>query len=67
MAKAEFKPPELKPFAEIPVLVEGAMAHSRPYVASPQHQEALGYPGELLDDWQRVAIEKMGEVVGKYR
>ncbi|MDX2315561.1 MAG: (Fe-S)-binding protein [Gammaproteobacteria bacterium] len=67
MAKAEFKTPELKPFAEIPVLVEGAMAHSRPYVASPQHQEALGYPGELLDDWQRVAIEKMGEVVGKYR
>ena len=67
MAKAEFTTPELKPFAEIPVLVEGAMAHSRPYVASPQHQEALGYPGELLDDWQRVAIEKMGEVVGKYR
>jgi Fe-S oxidoreductase len=43
------------------------MAHSRPYVASPQHQEALGYPGELVDDWQQVAIEKMGEVVGKYR
>jgi len=67
MAKAALTIPELKPFAEIPVLVEGAMAHSRPYVASPQHQEALGYPGELLDDWQRVAIEKMGEVVGKYR
>ena len=67
MAKAEFNTPELKPFAEIPVLVEGAMAHSRPYVASPQHQEALGYPGELVDDWQRVAIAKMGEVVGKYR
>jgi Fe-S oxidoreductase len=67
MRKAEFNTPELKPFAEIPVLVEGAMAHSRPYVASPQHQEALGYPGELVDDWQQVAIEKMGEVVGKYR
>jgi Fe-S oxidoreductase len=67
MRKAEFITPELKPFAEIPVLVEGAMAHSRPYVASPQHQEALGYPGELVDDWQQVAIEKMGEVVGKYR
>jgi Fe-S oxidoreductase len=67
MRKVEFNTPELKPFAEIPVLVEGAMAHSRPYVASPQHQEALGYPGELVDDWQQVAIEKMGEVVGKYR
>jgi len=67
MAKAEFQTPELKPFAEIPVLVEGAMAHSRPYVASSQHQELLGYPGELVDDWQQVAIDKMGEVVGKYR
>ncbi len=67
MAKAEFQTPELKPFAEIPVLVEGAMAHSRPYVASSQHQEPLGYPGELVDDWQQVAIDKMGEVVGKYR
>ena len=67
MAKADFQIPELKPFAEIPVLVEGAMAHSRPYVASSQHQESLGYPGELVDDWQQVAIDKMGEVVGKYR
>jgi Fe-S oxidoreductase len=67
MAQPDFQVPELKSFAEIPVVVEGAMAHSRPYVASPEHQEALGYPGELVDDWQKVAIEKMGELVGKYR
>jgi Fe-S oxidoreductase len=57
----------LKSFPEIPVIVEGAMAHSRPYVASPEHQEALGYPGALIDNWQQVAIDKMGELVGKYR
>jgi Fe-S oxidoreductase len=67
MVKTDFQTPELTPFPEIPVLVEGAMAHSRPYVASPQHQEPLGYPGELVENWQQVAIGKMGEVVGKYR
>jgi Fe-S oxidoreductase len=67
MNKQEFQTPELKAFAEIPVVVEGAMAHSRPYVASPEHQEPLGFPGTLVDDWQQVAIDKMGEMVGKYR
>jgi len=67
MQKPEFQTPELKAFAEIPVVVEGAMAHSRPYVASPEHQEPLGFPGALVDDWQQVAIDKMGELVGKYR
>ena len=43
------------------------MAHSRPYVSAPEHQESLGFPGELVDNWQAVAIGKMGELVGKYR
>ena len=67
MAKPEFRTPELKPYPEIPVVVEGAMAHSQPYVASPEHQQPLGYPGQLVENWQRVAIDKMGELVGKYR
>jgi Fe-S oxidoreductase len=67
MAKPEFQTPELKPYPEIPVVVEGAMAHSQPYVASPAHQEPLGFPGELVDNWQQMAIDKMGELVGKYR
>jgi Fe-S oxidoreductase len=67
MAKPEFQTPELKPFPEIPVVVDGVMAHSQPYVAAPEHQEALGFPAELVDNWQQVAIDKMGELVGKYR
>ncbi len=27
----------------------------------------LGFPGELVDNWQQVAIDKMGELTGKYR
>jgi len=64
---AEFEAPALKAYPEIPVIAEGSMAHIRPYVAAAEHQEALGFPGELVDDWQRIAIDKMGELVGKYR
>jgi Fe-S oxidoreductase len=63
----DFETPPLKRFAEIPVVVAGTMAHSKPYVAGPQHQEPLGFPGELVEDWQDKAVEKMGEMVGKYR
>lgn len=67
MTMPDFDTPALKPYLEIPVVVEGAMAHSQPHVASPELQEPLGFPGELVDDWQQVAIRKMGELVGKYR
>jgi len=64
---AQFETPTLKEYPEIPVVTEGSMAHSRPYVADPQHQEALGFPGELVPDWQEKAVAKMGELSGKYR
>ncbi|GMQ77173.1 MAG: (Fe-S)-binding protein [Gammaproteobacteria bacterium] len=64
---ADFETPEFKALPEIPVVVAGSMAHSRPFVAAPEHQAALGFPGELVDDWQQVAIDKLGELVGKYR
>jgi len=43
------------------------MAHSQPFVAKSDHQEALGFPGELVEDWHDKAIDKMGELLGKYR
>ena len=43
------------------------MAHSRPFVAKAEHQEPLGFPGELVDNWKSVAIDKMQELLGKYR
>ena len=43
------------------------MADSKPYVAKQDLQEKIGFPGELIDDWQDVAIKKMGELVGKSR
>ena len=64
---ADFEVPELKEYPVIPHLKVGVMAHSAPFVAKPQFQQALGFPGELLDNWQDVAIKKMGELLGKYR
>jgi Fe-S oxidoreductase len=63
----EFATPDLRENFEIPALEEGAMDHSSPFVAGSDHQEALGFPGELVEDWQEKAIDKMGELLGKYR
>jgi Fe-S oxidoreductase len=52
---------------ETPRLNPGVMKDSSPYVAAPAHQEALGFPGELVDDWQTRAIEKFGELLEKSR
>jgi len=64
---ADFEIPELKEFPVIPKIQEGTMAHSKPFVAKEEFQEALGFPGELVDNWQQVAYDKMEELTGKYR
>jgi Fe-S oxidoreductase len=64
---ADFDTPELKEYPVIPHIQEGTMAHSKPFVAKEQFQEPLGFPGELVDNWQQVAYDKMEELTGKYR
>jgi Fe-S oxidoreductase len=66
---APFDTPVLGPADEraIPALQPGAMAELKSYPASAAHQEALGFPATLVDDWQAKAIGHMGELLGKYR
>ena len=64
---ADFEIPELKEYPVIPKIQEGTMAHSKPFVAKEEFQEALGFPGKLVDNWQQVAYDKMEELTGKYR
>ncbi len=64
---ADFETPEIKEYPVIPRLKPDVMSHSKPFVAKEQFQEPLGFPGELVDNWQDKAIEKMGELQGKYR
>jgi Fe-S oxidoreductase len=64
---ADFETPELKEYPVIPHVEVGTMAHSKPFVSKEQFQEPLGFPGELVDNWQQVAYDKMEELTGKYR
>jgi len=59
---ADFETPELKEYP-IPHLHPGAMANSKPFVAKPAHQEGIGYPGELVDNWEEKAVLRLGELV----
>src|SRR5665647_1721131 len=54
-------------FPIIPALKPGAMEGSGPYVSGEKMNEALGFPGKLVDDWHDKAIAKMGDLLGKYR
>ncbi len=64
---ADFEVPELQQHPQIPALAEGAMAHSHPFPAAPEHQEALGFPGELVDDWHDRAIATFGGLLTRSR
>jgi hypothetical protein len=67
MAAPQVSAPPLKPYPVIPILEAGAMAKSRTFPANAAMQQALGFPGELAEDWQAKAIAKLGELLGKYR
>ena len=67
MADNKFDTPELREYPIIPKLKKGVMSHSKPFIAKEPHQEPLGFPGELVDDWENVAIKKMADLQGKYR
>ena len=67
MAAPTFEVPKLKDVSEVPRIQKGAMAHTKSYVASAAIQQAIGFPGELVENWEEKAIEKMGDLLGKYR
>lgn len=65
--KVDFEIPVITNNPRTPAIQPDSMAHVKPFVAKADHQEALGFPGELVDNWKEKAIEKMGELLGKYR
>lgn len=69
MAVAEFEVPKINPFPvpDIPDLKSEATAHVSSFKASEVIQAGIGFPGKLVDNWQEKAIDKMGDLLGKYR
>ena len=67
MAKAKFETPELQEYVDVPELADGVMAHLSAFVAKPNHQTDLGFPGELVDDWHEKALARLDNLRGRYR
>ncbi len=51
----------------VPKIEPGATAHYQTNPAAPEHNTGIGFPAEKVDNWQEKAIDKMGELLGKYR
>lgn len=64
---ADFQTPALREYPIIPLVHEGTMANSRPFVAKSEHQASVGFPGELVENWEQKAVAKLGELVSKSR
>jgi Fe-S oxidoreductase len=43
------------------------MAASKPFIAPEKIQAPLGFPGQLVENWEQRAIERMGELLKRYR
>ena len=66
MAETVVAPP-LRVIPIIPELKPDAMKDVRSFVANEKIQTAIGFPGQLVDDWHDRALGKMGELLEKYR
>ena len=64
---AELEIDKLPTYLEIPAIQKDSMAGDGPFKASAEIQEQLGFPGEKVENWQQIAIEKMAETTSKYR
>ena len=67
MADGDTQVPELAFPLDIPCLKRGAMEGTQPFIAAPEHQSKLGFPGELVPDWKEKALAKMKELAEKNR
>ena len=54
-------------YRTIPLLLERAPPDERPHPAEPDTLESLGYPGTLVENWNEIAIRRLGELVAGSR
>jgi Fe-S oxidoreductase len=69
---ADYEVPETHEFPIIPSVVEGAMAHSSPFIANEEFQTDMGFPfsgevGQLVDGWHDKFLELLDDKLKKYR
>ncbi|MHB8534073.1 MAG: sulfate reduction electron transfer complex DsrMKJOP subunit DsrK [Sulfuricaulis sp.] len=64
---AKFDTPVLGEYQVMPHVHPDTMAGSKPFIAKPEIQAGVGFPGELVPDWENVAVKKIGELVSQSR
>ncbi|MDP2828539.1 MAG: (Fe-S)-binding protein [Sulfuricellaceae bacterium] len=67
MAAPKFEVPKLTGSIDTPALQIGASEHIKSFPASVPIQEQIGFPGVLVEGWHDKAIEKMGDLLDRYR
>ncbi|HCQ65180.1 MAG TPA: reductase [Rhodobacteraceae bacterium] len=67
MADGDTQVPKMDDPLQVPCIKPGSMDGLQPFLASPEHQEALGFPGELVPDWKERTLAKMDEMAKKNR
>jgi Fe-S oxidoreductase len=66
---ADFETPQTHEFPVIPTIMEGAMAHSSPFLAGAEFQSDMNFPsdGTLIDGWEDKFKELLTDKLSKYR
>ena len=64
---SDIKIEKLKTYIETPSIEIDSMKSVGPFKANKEIQEELGFPGEKVDNWEEVAINKIADTVAKYR
>ena len=64
---ADFEIPVLGDYQVLPHVHPDTMVKSKPFVAKPDIQASVGFPGELVPNWENVAVKKLGELVSGSR
>ncbi len=64
---ADIETPVLGEYQVIPHIKLDTMAGSKPYIAKPDVQAGMGFPKELVPDWENVAVKKLGDLVSQSR
>ncbi|MEK7716581.1 MAG: sulfate reduction electron transfer complex DsrMKJOP subunit DsrK [Pseudomonadota bacterium] len=64
---ADIETPVLGEYQVTPHIKPDTMAGSKPYIAKPDIQAGMGFPKELVPDWENVAVKKLGDLVSQSR
>lgn len=64
---ADFDTPKFREYPVVPVIKEGAMQGTSPFKSRPEFDNQLGYPGELPENWKEKVLDKMSDLLSRYR